>query len=180
MQKQTPTELHHRQQKLRSSPRLPVYLICENIRSLWNVGSIFRSADGAGIAKIYLTGYTGTPPRPEISKTALGAENSVPWEAMRDPAKAVTILHKEGVPVYTLEQTRKSVLIWEQPLPVPLGLVIGNEVDGISPAVMSLADGAIELPMYGIKESLNVAVACGIALYEITRQNQTFYGKHGL
>ncbi len=170
MRKLTPQELTKRQRRTRELPRLPVYLICDNIRSLWNVGSIFRTADGAGITRIFLCGYTGRPPRPEISKTALGAENVVPWEGVDDPGKAVVLLQRQGVPVYVLEHTDRGVLVWESPIQFPLGLVIGNEVDGVSPHVVSLADGALELPMYGVKESLNVAVACGVALYELARR----------
>ena len=170
MRKLTPEELTARQKKTGKRPRLPVYLICDNIRSLWNVGSIFRSADGAGIAKIFLCGITGTPPRPEITKTALGAEKSVPWEAVQDPGKAVLLLKRQGIPVFVLEQTDESDVLWESALELPLGIVVGNEVDGVSPHVVALADGALEIPMHGVKESLNVAVACGILLYEIVRR----------
>jgi tRNA G18 (ribose-2'-O)-methylase SpoU len=170
MRKLTPDELTERQVEPRARPRIPLYLICENIRSLWNVGSIFRSADGAGIAKIFLCGYTGHPPRPEISKTALGAEEYVPWEVVKDPAKAVALLHREGMPVYVLEQTTDSASLWEAPLALPMGLVVGNEVEGVTPHLVALADGALEIPLLGRKESLNVAVACGIALFEIARR----------
>lgn len=170
MQKRTPRELHTIQQKAQRQPRLPVYLVCENIRSLWNVGAIFRTADGAGVRKIYLTGYTGKPPRPEIAKTALGAEKAVPWEAVQDPAKVIIKLHHEGIPVFALEQTRRSVPLWECELSPPFGLVIGNETEGVSNQVLSLVDGAMEIPMFGMKESLNVAVSCGVALYEIARR----------
>jgi len=173
MRKLTPEELTARQRKAGKTPRLPVYLVCDNIRSLWNVGSIFRSADGAGIAKIFLCGITGTPPRPEITKTALGAEESVPWEAFQDPGKAVVLLKRQGIPVFVLEQTDKSSLLWDAPLDLPLAVVVGNEVDGVSPHVVALADGALEIPMHGIKESLNVAVACGIVLYEIVRRRRS-------
>lgn len=170
MRKLTPDELTERQAHPHARPRIPLYLICENIRSLWNVGSIFRSADGAGIAKIFLCGYTGCPPRPEIAKTALGAENYVPWEAVTDPAKAVALLAREGIPVYVLEQTTGSSSLWEAPLALPMGLVVGNEVEGVTPQLVSMADGALEIPLLGRKESLNVAVACGIALFEIARR----------
>ena len=169
MRKIDPDDLTRRQTPLARLPRLPLYLILENIRSLWNVGSMFRTADGAGIAKIFLCGYTAKPPRPEITKTALGAEASVPWEAVHDPAKAVKLLQREGIPVFVLEQTDSSRSLWEVPVPLPLGLVVGNEVEGVSAHVVSLADGAIEIPLFGVKESLNVAVACGIALFEIVR-----------
>ena len=170
LRKLTPEELTERQARPRKEPRLPLYLVCENIRSLWNVGSMFRSADGAGIAKIFLCGYTAHPPRPEITKTALGAEESVPWEAVDDPAKAVTLLKREGIPVYVLEQTTAGRSLWEAPLRLPMGLVVGNEVEGVTPHIVALADGALEIPLHGRKESLNVAVACGIALFEVSRR----------
>ena len=170
MRKLTPEELTARQTQARQKRRLPLYLICDNIRSLWNVGSIFRTADGAGITKIFLCGYTGRPPRSEISKTALGAEEVVPWEGMADPAKAVTILQRQGIPVFVLEQTDRSIPIVDAPITFPMGLVIGNEVEGVSSHVVARADGALEIPLHGKKESLNVAVACGVALFEIVRR----------
>lgn len=170
MRKLTPQELTDRQARARRRPRLPLYVIVENVRSLWNVGSIFRSADGAGVTKLFLCGITGRPPRPEITKTALGAETTVPWQWFEDPAKAVALLHAEGIPVTVLEQTTGSVPLWRAPLALPMGLVIGNEVEGVSAHVVALADGAIDIPMYGKKESLNVAVACGVALFEIARR----------
>ena len=124
----------------------------------------------SGVSGVFLCGYTGRPPRPEISKTALGAENVVPWEGVDDPAKAVVLLQRRDIPVYVLEHTDQSGSLWESPTAFPLGLVIGNEVDGVSPHVVDLADGALELPMFGVKESLNVAVACGVALYELARR----------
>lgn len=145
----------------------PLYLVAVNIRSLFNVGALFRNCDAFGVAKLYLTGYTGTPPRAEISKTALGAERTVAWEHHRQTLRLLKRLKTRGVRIVALEQTRRSV-----PLPrfrprFPLALVVGNEVTGVSPAVCRMADDVVAIPMYGAKESLNVAVAAGVALYAL-------------
>jgi tRNA G18 (ribose-2'-O)-methylase SpoU len=170
MRKISSEDLTKRQLRAARLPRLPLYLVLDNVRSMWNVGSMFRTADGAGIARVLLCGYTARPPRPEIAKTALGAEKAVPWEAVQDPAKALTQLQRQGIPVYVLEQTDGGVSLWDVELRPPLALVVGNEVEGVSPHVVSLADGAIEIPLFGVKESLNVAVACGVALFELARR----------
>lgn len=145
----------------------PLYLVAQNIRSLWNVGALFRNCDAFGVAKLYLIGYTGTPPRPEIAKTALGAERTVPWEHHRQTVRLLRKLKSDGVRIVALEQTRRSV-----PLPrfrprFPLALVVGNEVTGVSPAICRLADDIVAIPMRGVKESLNVAVAAGVGLHAL-------------
>jgi|Deesub1362B_J571_1020462.scaffolds.fasta_scaffold09845_2 tRNA G18 (ribose-2'-O)-methylase SpoU len=150
--------------------RFPIYVVAENIRSLYNVGSIFRTSDGARIQKLFLCGYTGFPPRNEISKTALGAEKTVPWEYHRSAREVILRLKDEGIPVILLEQTDRSHHYARFRYPFPLCLVIGNEVEGISDDVVELADAAVEIPMFGIKHSLNVAVAYGVVLFEILRQ----------
>jgi tRNA G18 (ribose-2'-O)-methylase SpoU len=145
-------------------------VLLDNIRSLGNVGSIFRTSDAVLARKLYLTGLTGRPPRPEITKTALGAEETVPWEHVSDPRKAVSLLKEMGVAVVALEQTDASVPFDAFVYPFPACLVVGHEVTGVSTDILSLADGAVELPMNGSKESLNVSVAFGIAVYEMARQ----------
>lgn len=151
-------------------PRLPLFAIAENIRSLYNVGSIFRTADAVLLGKLILTGYTPTPPRKEIEKTALGATSTVPWEYCKDPVDAVRALRASGVRVFCLEHTDSSVPYTSfQPTEFPLALVLGNEITGISQGVLDECDGAMEIPMHGIKHSLNVAVAFGIAVYELAR-----------
>ncbi len=147
-----------------------IYLILQNIRSLHNVGAIFRSADAFQVNKIYLCGYTGAPPRKEISKTALGAEKYVPFEKHSQTARLIKKLKKQGVKIIALEQTKKSRLISCFRPTFPLALVVGNEVRGITPAILKLADAILQIPMKGKKESLNVAVACGIALYELNNK----------
>jgi 23S rRNA (guanosine2251-2'-O)-methyltransferase len=130
------------------------------------VGSMFRTADAAGVEKIYLTGYTPTPDHDKVKKTALGAELSVPWEQVRQPARLFKKLKKEGHQIVALEQTKQSLDYRKFKPKFPVALVVGNEVKGVSPAILKYCDEAVDIPMRGGKESLNVAVACGIALYK--------------
>lgn len=144
-----------------------IYLILHNIRSRENVGSIFRTADAAGVDKIYLCGITPVPPHEKISKTALGAETFVSWEYN---AQAWRLLRKlkvesEKLKVVGLEQTKTSQNIFKFKPEFPMALVVGNEVRGLSPQILKYCDKKISIPMYGKKESLNVAVAAGIALF---------------
>lgn len=147
--------------------RMPVISLLDNIRSLYNVGSIFRTADGAMLQELILTGFTPTPPRREIEKTALGATETVPWKYIRDPLEAITLYRDRGFSIVCLEQTDSSIsyrsLTREN---FPLILVVGNELTGISPGVVAQCDRALEIPMHGSKHSLNVAVAFGIAVFE--------------
>lgn len=144
-------------------------VILPNIRSRHNVGAIFRTADGAGVDKIYLTGYTPQPPHKDIDKVALGAEKSVPWEYARQTTRVIKKLKAQGFTIVGLEQTRKSVTIYEWNPTFPLALVVGNEVTGIPRTLQKLCDMMIEIPMYGEKNSLNVSVAAGIILYHISQ-----------
>lgn len=149
--------------------RCPITVVCENIRSLYNVGSIFRTSDGAGIEKLYLCGYTGYPPRPEIEKTSLGSVRSVPWEYVPNQFEAVRLLKKGGYHIIALEHTSRSVSYDEASYTFPLCLVIGNEITGITDELLNLCDMAVDIPMHGLKQSLNVSVAYGIAVYHISR-----------
>ncbi len=150
--------------------RFPIYVVAENIRSLYNVGSIFRTSDAARIKKLYLCGFTGRPPRNEISKTALGAEKTVPYEYHRNTVEVIEKLKREGIPIVILEQTDESVPYSEFEYPFPVCLVIGNEVEGVSNEVVARADYAVDIPMFGIKHSLNVGVAYGIVLFHMVTQ----------
>ena len=150
--------------------RNPVAGMLDNIRSLYNVGSMFRTSDGAFIRRLYLTGYTPAPPRSEISKTSLGATESVPWSHHRDPLQAVAEARGEGMRICVLEHTTHSVPVFTLTKEVfPVCLVVGNELTGVSRAVVDAADLAVEIPMYGVKQSLNAAVAYGVALFELMR-----------
>ena len=153
--------------------KIEVFLILHNIRSLYNVGSIFRTADAAGVSKIFLTGYTPSPRdvfgnfRKEISKTALGAEKYMPWQKMSDIGGLTEELNGKKVQIVALEQSEKSIDYRTFRPRFPIALILGNEVRGISPALLKKCDKIIEIPMRGRKESLNVAVSAGVALFRI-------------
>lgn len=147
--------------------------ILYNIRSAHNVGAIFRTADGAGVSKLYLCGYTPTPNDrnvgKDITKTALGAETFVPWEKYKQTGRLIKKLKKEGIRIVVLEQSPRSTPYTKCKPKFPLCLIVGNEVTGISKSILKLADDVIEIPMRGKKESLNVSVAFGIAAYNIAQ-----------
>jgi tRNA G18 (ribose-2'-O)-methylase SpoU len=162
------SELLERQKKVGGSTgaairRLPLVAVVDNIRSLWNVGSIFRSADACGVRELVLTGISGCPPRPEISKTALGAEQAVPWSYRADPLEALERLRGEGYGTVALETSPEAVPLTGMRWPLRTCLVVGNEVAGVSPPLLEACEHHVRIPMYGIKNSLNVAVAFGIA-----------------
>lgn len=155
----------------RNRERFPICALLDNIRSLYNVGAIFRVADGAGIRKLYLCGITGCPPDPEIEKTALGATLSVFWEYHSDATRLVTNLKEEGWKIVALERTDCSILYSAFPSDAfPVCIIVGNEVEGVGESLLELCDMAIEIPQYGWKQSLNVAVAFGIAVYELVHK----------
>jgi tRNA G18 (ribose-2'-O)-methylase SpoU len=157
-------------EQIPAATRTPIIGLLENVRSLYNVGSIFRTSDGAFIQALYLAGYTPQPPRPEIEKTALGATETIPWRFFRDPLAAVSAARETGAVICVLEHTTKSRLYHTlTPDAFPICLVVGNELSGISAAVVRAADLAIEIPMHGTKQSLNAAVAYGIAVFELAR-----------
>ncbi len=143
------------------------YVICDNIRSLENIGSIFRTADALGVNKIFLCGICGTPPNPKIAKSALGAEKIVPFEYYSRTWRLIEKFKKERVNIISLEQDKKSIIYTKFKPKFPLALIIGNEVKGISKRILEKSDKIIYLPMQGKKESLNVSVAFGIAGYHI-------------
>ncbi|NOY06008.1 MAG: RNA methyltransferase [Chlorobi bacterium] len=157
-------------EEARHSERHPVYVVLDNVRSAYNVGSIFRTCDGAGVAGLYLCGYTPHPPHKEIAKTALTAVDSVPWEFHPSIEKLLRELKARNVTIAPVEIARPSKPYTElDRRDYPVALVFGNEIVGVSPEVLELADFALEIPMYGIKQSLNVAVAAGIAVFEAIR-----------
>jgi 23S rRNA (guanosine2251-2'-O)-methyltransferase len=150
--------------------KIPVCILLDNIRSLHNVGSAFRTADAFRIEKIYLTGFTGTPPHREIQKTALGATDSVAWEYEEKPEEAVGKLKALGFTIIAIEQTDQSVPL-QNFFPEPTQkycLVFGNEVNGVNEEVIALADLALEIPQEGTKHSLNISVCLGIVVWEIS------------
>ena len=156
--------------ELGETERFPVAVIAENVRSLYNVGSMFRTSDGALIEKLWLCGYTGFPPRKEIDKTALGSVETVPWEHSEDTLSVIGNLKSEGYSIVALEHTDSSVNYLEAEYKFPVCLMLGNEVEGLSEDAVALADSAVEIPMYGIKQSLNVSVAYGILVYHLIEE----------
>jgi tRNA G18 (ribose-2'-O)-methylase SpoU len=144
-------------------------LIAHNIRSLHNVGAFFRTADAFGVEKIYLTGYTGCPPRKEIAKTALGSEHRIPWEHRENIDELLLELKSAGKKIVALEISNRAIPVGALEIPIEdIALIVGSEVEGISPQVLAECDEIIEIPMIGGKKSLNVSVAAGIALFAIT------------
>ena len=154
----TPTSIKNRRKD-------KIYLILHNVRSLYNVGSIFRTADAAGVSKIFLTGYTPEP----APKTALGAEKFVPWEKVANIQCLTNKLKKEKVKIIALEQAKDAVDYHRFKSKYPLALILGNEVRGLSKSLLKKCDKIIQIPMRGKKESLNVSVAAGIALFSLIR-----------
>ncbi len=150
-----------------------VAVLLHNIRSTHNVGSIFRTADALGVSKIYLSGYTPTPvdkfgkSRKDIAKVALGAEKTISWEYVLDPLKIIKKLKKEKYKIVSLEQSDRSVDYKKTKIKPPILFIVGNEVEGISKEILQQSDVVIEIPMRGKKESLNVSVAFGVALFRI-------------
>jgi tRNA G18 (ribose-2'-O)-methylase SpoU len=169
--KKSTAELDHK--SAGSVPPRTIILMLDDIRSMHNVGAMFRTADAFGIDRILLCGYTPVPPHRDIRKTALGAEETVPWAHFKDPEEAVAWCRDAypGCIVAALEQTHGSTPVADAggTGDVPLVLVAGNEVGGVSEAVLALADRCFEIPQWGSKHSLNVSVAAGVALYELTR-----------
>lgn len=174
MRKLTHSEIENERKKpgdLINCERNPVFIVCDNIRSIFNVGAIFRTSDAALVEKLYLTGYTPYPPRKEIQKVALGATETVPWEYHKDPVKLVKDLKERNIKIAVLEITDSKNYIWNvEKSDFPLCLVLGNEITGVSKEIIDLADIAFELPMLGMKQSLNVSVAYGVAVFEMVRK----------
>ena len=166
----------------RGITRFPIYAVLDHIRSAHNVGSMFRTADGAGLAELLLCGYTPTPPHRHLSKTALGAVDVVPWQHCETTAQAIEVVRGYGTQVLAVEKTEASVSLYDFKLAFPVALVMGNELEGLSEETMAACDAVVHLPMYGLKNSLNVSVAFGIVVYHvlnryIEQQRDAFKGK---
>lgn len=157
--------------EIKNLPKLPIYILLENIRSVHNVGSVFRTADGIGAMHLYLTGYTAHPPRHDLEKVSLGAEKSISWSHSGNSMDAVEELKTKNIQLVALEQTHNSISIFEYDWIYPVCFILGNEVTGISEELLHAAVAHVEIPMHGVKQSLNVSVACGVAGYEIARAN---------
>ncbi len=165
MRKLTHSQIVARQQERSRQPRLPFTVVLNDIRSLHNVGSIFRTCDGVGVRKLWLCGITGYPPNQRLAQTALGAECAVPWEYRQDVVALLKELKTGGYQIVFLEQMAES-LPYDAFIPQPpVCLVVGNEIEGVSSGIISLCDAAIDIEMAGLKNSLNVSVAFGIVAY---------------
>jgi len=153
--------------ELQQKPRNPIYGLLENVRSLYNVGSVFRTSDAIRLQCLFLTGYTGKPPRREIDKTALGAVDSVDWKHSDNAVDSIAELKEKKINILALEHTTDSLPYYAFQYQFPICVMFGNEVDGLSREAIDLADAAIEIPMHGLKQSLNISVAYGIVMYHI-------------
>lgn len=160
----------------RAAAKSPVVLVLDNVRSLHNVGAVFRTADAFALEKIYLCGVTGQPPHREITKTALGSTESVAWEHAPTTLGAVQHLKAAGYQLVAVEQTTASVPLPQfRPAPgQPLALVLGNEVFGVDDEVLALCEAAVEIPQLGTKHSLNVSVAAGVVLWDVLGKMKIF------
>ncbi len=149
---------------------IPVSVLLDNVRSMYNVGSFFRTMDASGCERLYLSGITGRPPKNAITKTALGAEDTVPWTHAKDPVELVTDLRAQGYEIAAIETSVHAIDLYDWQPHFPVCLLFGHEVDGLQPDLLSRCDTHVRLPMLGRKHSLNVATAGGVVLYELLRK----------
>lgn len=158
-------------EQCKRAEKTPVIVVLENVRSAYNVGSVFRTADAFLLESVYLTGYTARPPHKEIKKTALGAEDSVDWKYFSNAVEAISYLKDLGYRVYAVEQATGSLSLEQVEFDIDekIAVVFGNEVSGVEEATLVLCDGCIEIPQLGMKHSLNIAVAAGVVLWQIIR-----------
>ena len=173
-------------EEFKEADKLPLIVVLDDVRSLHNVGSVFRSADAFRVEAVYLCGITATPPNAEIHKTALGGEDSVDWRYFERTEDAIEELHRQGVFVYSVEQVEGSTKLQDlhtqsqtshqhptsntQHLSTHYAIVLGNEVKGVKQSVVDMSDGCLEIPQFGTKHSLNVSVTTGIVIWEFARQ----------
>ncbi len=172
MRKLSMTELGRKSVKeFKESDKLPVIVVLENIRSAYNVGSVFRTSDAFLIEAIYIIGYSAKPPHKEIKKTALGAEETVDWKYFKTSAEAIDELRKQGYNVYAAEQAEGSYKLNAISIEPDekIAVVFGNEVTGVEQSTIALCDGCIEIPQLGMKHSLNIATAAGVILWELVK-----------
>ena len=159
-------------EEFKEADKLPLVVVLDDIRSLHNIGSVFRTADAFRIECIYLCGITATPPHPEMHKTALGAEFTVDWKYVNNAVETVDNLRSEGYVVYSVEQAEGSIMLDELTLDrsKKYAVVMGNEVKGVQQEVIDHSDGCIEIPQYGTKHSLNVSVTAGIVIWDLFKK----------
>ena len=150
--------------------RLPVSILLDNVRSMYNVGAFFRTADGAGIERLYLSGITARPPKKQLSKTALGADERVSWHPSEDAFETVRSLRSTGYEIAAIETSVHAVDIFDWQPRFPVCVLFGHEVDGLATTLLDLCDTHVRIPMLGLKHSLNVASASAIVMYELLRK----------
>jgi tRNA G18 (ribose-2'-O)-methylase SpoU len=160
-------------EEFKRSEKIPVIAVLENVRSAYNVGSVFRTADAFLLEGIYLCGYTAFPPHKEIKKTALGAEETVLWKHFKKTGEAIHDLRTRGFNVYAVEQAENSTFLhrFNPAVNEKIALVFGNEVTGVEQATIEICDGCLEIPQLGMKHSLNIATAAGVVLWELVKRN---------
>lgn len=160
--------------EFRKAEKLPLIVVLDDVRSMYNVGSVFRTGDAFRIEAVYLCGISATPPGTEIHKTALGAEDSVRWRYFTTAVEAVAELHHEGYEVYAVEQAEGSTLLndFRHDPAKRYAVVLGNEVKGVHQEVIDLSDGCIEIPQFGTKHSMNVSVTAGIIIYSFSSRQR--------
>ncbi|MGE5114622.1 MAG: TrmH family RNA methyltransferase [Acidobacteriaceae bacterium] len=156
--------------------RIPAIVLLDNIRSMYNVGAFFRSADGVGLQKLYLCGITAYPPKNGITKTALGAEQTVPWEHDWDAIKIASALRDCGFELAAIETGPQAADLFDWQPRFPVCVAFGNEVEGLHPEILQMADTHVRIPMLGQKNSLNVATAGGVVLYDLLRKYRALRG----
>lgn len=159
-------------EEFRQADKLPLVVVLDNVRSMNNIGSVFRTSDAFRVEKICLCGITACPPHRDIHKTALGAEESVSWEYFDETSECIESLKRQGYKVYAVEQVDESVMLdeFETQSGTPTAIVFGNEVEGVDEEVIPLCDGCIEIPQFGTKHSLNISIAAGILIWEMWRK----------
>ena len=172
MRKLKITELNRlNSEEFKQTKKIPLVVVLDNVRSLHNVGSVFRTSDAFLVQAVYLCGITATPPHAEIHKTALGAENTVDWKYFEKTIDAIRELKQEGFHIAAVEQAENSILLDDFRIKeTPFAIVLGNEVKGVDQDVMNLCDSCIEIPQFGTKHSLNVSVTSGILIWELFKQ----------
>ncbi|MDP4261517.1 MAG: RNA methyltransferase [Bacteroidota bacterium] len=173
MQKLSMAELGRKSvDEFRRSDKIPIIVVLENIRSAYNVGSVFRTADAFLIEAIYITGYSAKPPHKEIKKTALGAEETVSWKHFKTAAEAISELRNRQYKIFAVEQAKGSYELQAMGFEPDerIAVIFGNEVSGVEQSTIHLCDGCIEIPQLGMKHSLNIATAAGVVLWELVRE----------
>jgi 23S rRNA (guanosine2251-2'-O)-methyltransferase len=162
-------------EEFKQASKTPIIIVLDDVRSLHNIGSVFRTADAFLIEKIYLCGITATPPNKEIHKTALGATDTVAWEYNKDVLEVVNLLKTDGVKVLAIEQVENALMLqdFEPDTATKYALVFGNEVKGVAQEAVSMCDGVIEIPQLGTKHSLNISVSAGIVVWDVFRKLQS-------